>query len=94
MPADDSGLLFSEAMIARLRHVASGGGEADDALNAQLPHAVPVVPTAEREATIRVRAEGAAWLTLKARVALPTARRWCREVASRVDEVSLGWPTS
>ena len=49
-----------------------------------------VVPTAEREATVRARAEGASWLNLKATVALSTARRWYRDVAARADEVLIG----
>ncbi len=49
-----------------------------------------VVPTAEREATVRARAEGASWPTLAAQVPVTTVRRWCQEIAARADEVLIG----
>ena len=48
------------------------------------------VSTAQREAVVRARAQGASWLTLTARVARTTARRWCRAVEARATEVWLG----
>ena len=51
------------------------------------------VPTAQREAVVRARAQGASWLTLTAQVARTTARRWCEAVEARATEVWLGLTT-